>query len=144
VVVKGEAAATRTRYHGAMARGEVSYCIPRAGSGTTVLGGTRERGVWGGEVDGEATARILERCGWMAPELLTGADGGFEVVRVQCGLRPGREAGPRVEVEEVGERRVVHSYGHAGFGFQASVACARKVVGLVERSVGRAGSRVNL
>ncbi|KAH6664890.1 hypothetical protein B0J14DRAFT_606920 [Halenospora varia] len=40
--------------------------------------------------------------------------------------------GPRVEVEgRVEGAWVVHSYGHAGAGYQNSVGCAEKVVGLV-------------
>ena len=76
----------------------------------------------------------------MVPELLTGEDGGFEVLSVQCGLRPGRRGGVRVEEEVLkgeGERvvRVVHAYGHAGAGYQNSVGSARKVVRLVGESV---------
>lgn len=138
VLVKGEAVATRTRYHsGTITAGELSYCIPRPGTGTTILGGTKEKGVWSSEPSTEVTKTILERCSWMAPELLTGPDGGFEVISSQVGLRPEREAGPRVEKEEVEGRKVVHCYGHAGAGFQNSVGCARKVVRLVDESLGR-------
>ncbi|CAK4032415.1 D-amino-acid oxidase [Lecanosticta acicola] len=138
VLVKGEASATRTRYHGGgeISRGMSSYVIPRPGSGTTILGGTKERGEWSGETDAEVIGSILERCSWMAPELLTGEDGGFEVVSAQAGLRPGREGGPRVEREVVGDWKVVHSYGNAGGGYQNSVGVARKVLRLVEESIG--------
>ena len=46
VLVKGEAQAVRTRLGGKEGGTGVAYVIPRAGSGTTVLGGTREMGVW--------------------------------------------------------------------------------------------------
>lgn len=137
VLVKGEAKATRTRYHaGTIGSGTSSYCIPRPGSGTTILGGTKEKGNWSEKADPETTKIILERCSWMVPELLTGGNDGFEVMSAQAGLRPGREGGPRTEREVVGGRRVVHAYGHAGGGYQNSVGCARKVVKLVEESVG--------
>lgn len=42
VLVRGEARAVRTR----VGRGEIAYCIPRPGSGMTVLGGSKEVGVW--------------------------------------------------------------------------------------------------
>ena len=62
------------------------------------------------------TNAILEGCKSLTPELLT-KDGSFEVLSVQCGLRPARKNGPRVEVEIVdGTYRIVHSYGHAGAG----------------------------
>ncbi|KAF2206888.1 hypothetical protein CERZMDRAFT_115524 [Cercospora zeae-maydis SCOH1-5] len=139
VLVKGEAKATRTRYHsGAIGKGDTSYCIPRPGTGTTILGGTKEVGNWNSEPDDAVTKRILERCSWMVPELLTGPEGGFEFISTQCGLRPGRRGGPRVEKEVVAGRRIVHSYGHAGAGYQNSVGSARKVVKLVEESIAEA------
>lgn len=131
VLVKGEAKATRTR----IGADYIAYCIPRPGSGTTILGGTKVKGDWSTNVDDETTKTILERLDKIAPELKTAADGGFEVISVQCGLRPGRTGGPRVEVEAVGEHRVVHSYGHGSGGFQNSIGSARKVVQLIESSI---------
>lgn len=137
VLVKGEAKATRTRYHGGkIGEGSGSYCIVRPGSGTTILGGTKDKGNWSPEPDPKATETILERCAWMAPELLTAEGGGFEVLSVQCGLRPGRTGGPRVERETVGNKDVVHAYGHAGGGYQNSVGSARAVLKLVRESIG--------
>jgi hypothetical protein len=130
VLVKGEAASTRTRE----GDGYTAYCIPRPGSGTTILGGTKEKGNWSEEIDAETTGKILERNRHLVPELLTREDGGFEVVSVQCGLRPGRRGGPRMEKEVVGGRRVVHAYGHASGGYQNSIGSARMVVGLVNES----------
>lgn len=64
----------------------------------------------------QTTREISEGCKVLAPELLN-EKGGFEVLSVQCGLRPAREGGPRVEGEVVdGKWKVVHSYGHAGAG----------------------------
>lgn len=120
---------------------ELSYVIPRPGSGTTILGGCKEVGNWETEEDKGLTERILERirASGMAPELLRGdgkdAKGEFEVLNVQVGLRPGRKGGPRVEVQEggkVGGTWVVHAYGHAGAGYQNSVGSAGKVVRLIE------------
>lgn len=135
VLVKGEAIATRT-----MTGVNYTYCIPRPGSGTTILGGVKEKGNWNPEVDAETTRKILEVNSILAPELLTATDGGFEVISVQCGFRPGREGGPRLERESVGGRRVVHAYGHGGAGYQQSVGSARLVVRLVTESTG--GSHV--
>jgi D-amino-acid oxidase len=133
VLVKGEAPSTITRV-GSNYR---AYCIPRPGSGTTILGGTKEEGFWDSEPDEKATEDILRRNAWQVPELLTGPDGGFEMLSVQCGLRPGRTGGPRVEGEVLdgGRLRIVHAYGHAGAGYQNSVGSARKVVRLVGEGV---------
>lgn len=42
------------------------------------------------------------------------------IFRVTVCLRPFRPAGPRLEVERVGERVVVHNYGHGGSGWSLS------------------------
>ncbi|EMC98904.1 hypothetical protein BAUCODRAFT_31180 [Baudoinia panamericana UAMH 10762] len=131
VLVKGEANAITTR----IGEGHRTYCIPRPGSNSTILGGTREDGEWSETPDPKTTSQILERCSAMVPELLTGRDGGFEVISVQCGLRPGRNGGPRMEKEDVDGTKVVHAYGHAGAGYQNSVGSARLVRRLVDESL---------
>lgn len=136
VLVKGEARSTITR----VGDGYRAYCIPRPGSGTTILGGTKEEGVWDETPDAQVTEQILQHNAWQIPELLTGSDGGFEVLSVQCGLRPARRGGPRMEREVVGARSVVHAYGHAGAGYQNSIGSARLVVQMVEESI--AGQRL--
>ena len=40
--------------------------------------------------------------------------------RITVCLRPFRAQGPRIEVETVGEKRVVHNYGHGGSGWSLS------------------------
>ena len=130
ILVKGEAAATRTRD----GEGYTAYCIPRPGSGSTILGGTKESGNWSEEIDPETTKSILERNTYLAPELLTASDGGFEIISIQCGLRPGRKGGPRIEKEIVAGRKVVHAYGHASGGYQNSIGSARLVVKMVNES----------
>ncbi|KAF2225130.1 hypothetical protein BDZ85DRAFT_233569, partial [Elsinoe ampelina] len=132
VLVRGEADAIWTR----LGEGYIAYVIPRPGSGTTVLGGTKEVGTWDERVSEEVTRRILEGAKGLAPELLTGRDGGFEVVSAQAGFRPGREGGARVEVERVGGFRVVHAYGVDGAGYQNSVGLAKEVEGLVQSVLG--------
>lgn len=132
VLVKGEAVATRTR----VGENYIAYCIPRPGTGTSILGGTKEVGVWDTTVDPKITQIILSRLHDLAPELRTLGDGGFEVISVQCGLRPGREGGARVEMEEVEGNCVVHSYGHGAAGFQNSIGSAREVLRLIEEHLG--------
>jgi D-amino-acid oxidase len=140
VLVKGEASCTITR----VGDGYRAYSIPRPGSGMTILGGTKEEGVWDETPDDEVTKQILKHNAWMVPELLTGSDGGFEVISVQCGLRPARRGGPRMEKEVVEGRAVVHAYGHAGAGYQNSVGSAREVVRMVGESVVARGVEAKL
>lgn len=42
------------------------------------------------------------------------------IIRVSACLRPFREQGPRVEHERIGEKSVVHNYGHGGSGWSLS------------------------
>lgn len=114
----------------------IMYILPRPHSNTTILGGTKQIGDWTATPDPETTAEILSRAKEWAPELLK-ANGEFEVLSVQVGLRPGREGGVRVEIEDVEGVVVCHAYGHAGAGYQNSVGSARKVVRLLRERLGR-------
>lgn len=42
------------------------------------------------------------------------------ITRITVCTRPFRAAGPRIEVETVGDKRVVHNYGHGGSGWSLS------------------------
>lgn len=74
----------------------------------------------------------LKRAVALCPEL-TGGRGieHLDIVRHGVGLRPARKGGVRIEKEEISGVPVVHSYGHAGYGYQTSYACAEEVVKLV-------------
>jgi len=114
VLVKGEAKRITTRL--GKEKNDIRAILPRPGSGTTIVGVSKEEGVWSTEVDEEMTGRLLRRGRELAPELL-GANGEFEVLSVGVGLRPARRGGPRVEGEVLGGGEfVVHEYGHAGAG----------------------------
>jgi D-amino-acid oxidase len=52
------------------------------------------------------------------------------VIRTVVGLRPFRHSGFRLEVEQVGERTVVHNYGHGASGFTLSWGTAELAVDL--------------
>jgi D-amino-acid oxidase len=85
--------------------------------------------------------RIMKRVVDLHPEFAYGKGiEGLSVVRHAVGLRPYREGGVRLERESVdvgdGRKRwCVHNYGHAGYGYQVSYACAGDVVKLVEKLV---------
>ncbi|KAH7076066.1 hypothetical protein FB567DRAFT_152343 [Paraphoma chrysanthemicola] len=126
-----------------------TYIFPRPGTDLFVLGGTKTSRSWDAEPDEWITKGIIERCRNVWPEM---RDSGIEVVATQVGLRPGREGGVRIEVENVdveldgrvnerkgkenGTVRVVHQYGHAGAGYQLSLGSAGKVVRIVKELVG--------
>jgi glycine/D-amino acid oxidase-like deaminating enzyme len=52
------------------------------------------------------------------------------IFRTTVCLRPFRAAGPRIEVEQVGRKRVVHNYGHGGSGWSLSWGSAERAVAL--------------
>ncbi|KAH7065793.1 hypothetical protein BKA63DRAFT_164925 [Paraphoma chrysanthemicola] len=126
-----------------------TYIFPRPGTDLFVLGGTKTPRSWDAEPDEEVTRGIIERCRDVWPEIRGSR---IEVVATQVGLRPGREGGVRIEVENIDanldrqgdeekgmgnrEVRVVQQYGHAGAGYQLSIGSAGKVVRIVKELVG--------
>ncbi|OAL48212.1 nucleotide-binding domain-containing protein [Pyrenochaeta sp. DS3sAY3a] len=114
---------------------EITYILPRRGTSTFVLGGTKDAGNYDTLPTPRISEAIVARCKRLFAACGQG-DVRIEVLAEQVGFRPGRTGGPRIEVERVdvgrGEKgSVVHCYGHAGGGFQSSIGCARKVLGLV-------------
>jgi D-amino-acid oxidase len=104
----------------------IAYIIPRATD--CILGGTAEDGNASLEPDTAKAEAILARCRRLLPE---GAR--FQVLEHKVGLRPGRPA-VRLEEERMGERRVLHNYGHGGAGVTLSWGCAEEVVALVAQT----------
>jgi len=117
-----------------------TYIIP--GFDYVTLGGCRQFDSWSTAVDPHDTAAILERCVKLMPSLK-----GVKVERAWAGLRPYRPtvrveaelmrwAGEGEEEKVEGERkpkqlRVVHCYGHGGYGVTAAPGTAATAVGLL-------------
>lgn len=146
LLVRGEARSisTHVMHDGSpLSDEQIAYVVPRSGTGTSLIGGSKQVGIWDTTEDVQLSKTIVRWAKGLAPELC-GNDGELEVSNVQVGLRPGRKGGPRVEKEvltgcdESGRDLVViHAYGHGGSGFQNSVGSARKVVGLIEEHLSR-------
>jgi D-amino-acid oxidase len=90
-----------------------------------VCGGISVPGRWDTTSDPAVTERILRRCRRIEPRL-----GEAEVIETITGLRPDRPS-VRVEVEELGQARCIHNYGHSSNGVTLSWGCARDVLRLV-------------
>jgi D-amino-acid oxidase len=104
-----------------------TYIHPR--SRDVVLGGTFEPYQRDTAPDPEVARAIVRRCVALVPEL---ADA--PVLGHLAGLRPGRSAGPRVELDPAGlpdGARLVHDYGHGGAGVTLGWGCADEVAALV-------------
>jgi D-amino-acid oxidase len=94
---------------------ELCYIMTRAAGGGTVLGGCYQKGNWESQPDPSLAVRIMKRCVAVCPEL-TGGKGieHLDIIRHGVGLRPGREAGTRIEKEKINGVWVVHNYGAGG------------------------------
>jgi len=78
----------------------------------------------------------MKRCVDLCPSLTDG--GGIEklsIIRHGVGLRPVREDGPRVEKDVIEGVKVVHQYGHGGFGYQSSYGSADAARKLVKQAL---------
>ena len=42
------------------------------------------------------------------------------VIKETVGLRPNRRLGPRIELQELGNKKIIHNYGHGGSGWSLS------------------------
>ncbi|KAJ5226114.1 D-amino-acid oxidase [Penicillium chermesinum] len=124
---------------------EAVYTMTRAAGGGTILGGTYQLDDWNPNPDPKTAERIMKRAVAIAPQLVGPGEEieGLDVIRHGVGLRPWRKGGPRVQKDQIDGVKVVHNYGHGGFGYQASFGCADEVVTLVDELLeGR--SRSNL
>ncbi|CEJ53846.1 hypothetical protein PMG11_00186 [Penicillium brasilianum] len=125
---------------------EVSYIFPRAAGGGTVIGGTYQKNNWDPLPDPNFANRIMQRALKLDPRLVKEGQGveGLDIVRHGVGLRPARTDGPRIEKDQVDGVKVVHNYGHGGFGYQVSFSCAEKAVGLVNEIIQQQHDRAKL
>jgi D-amino-acid oxidase len=103
--------------------GGISYVIPRGDD--VVLGGISEPHDEDLRERPEQTAEIIARCVALEPALAQASTLGVSV-----GLRPCR-AVVRLELEDLGDRKVIHNYGHGGAGVTLSWGCAEEVARLV-------------
>uniref|UniRef100_A0A182KB56 FAD dependent oxidoreductase domain-containing protein n=1 Tax=Anopheles christyi TaxID=43041 RepID=A0A182KB56_9DIPT len=108
-----------------------TYVIP--GFEGVTLGGCRNFDSYNTEVSRYDSAAIRERCESLLPSLK-----GAKVLRESVGLRPHRDP-VRVEIELLpttnGSLRVVHNYGHGGYGVTTAPGTAKYAVKLVKEAL---------
>ena len=98
-----------------------------------MIGGTYQKNNWDPLPDPNFANRIMQRALKLDPRLVKEGQGveGLDIVRHGVGLRPARTDGPRIEKDLVNGVKIVHNYGHGGFGYQVSFSCAEKAASLV-------------
>ncbi len=102
-----------------------TYLFPQPGG--LVLGGTAEVDDVRTEPDPRTAAEIVARCARVRPEIA-----GARIIGHRVGLRPARDAGVRIETQELpGGGLLVHNYGHGGAGVTVAWGCARAAAELV-------------
>lgn len=117
-----------------------TYILPGF-NGIVTLGGTRQYDSYNMNVNKYDSMSIRERCEALLPSLKNAP-----VVREAVGLRPHRSS-VRVESEiiEDSERnalKIVHNYGHGGYGVTSAPGTAKYAVELAKQMLGRSGSKL--
>ena len=152
VVVRNDPGAMANVSNATSKTGELTYMMSRPGGklnihkqvllhpltlftgGGTILGGCYQVGNWNPFPDPDLAENIKTNCLALYPGLMRGRDmNEWSIIRHGVGLRPFRPQGVRLETEHVKGIPVVHNYGHGGWGYQSSYACAAVVAQLVER-----------
>ncbi len=85
--------------------------------------------------------RVYSRKPWAAPHISMDA-----VIRVVVGHRPYRPTGFRVERQQIGDKTVIHNYGHGGgglsLGWGSSALAVRETANLVPGDIAVIGSGI--
>lgn len=121
---------------------EATYVMHRAAGGGCVLGGCLQKDNWESQPDPNLAIRIMKRCVDLCPALVPEGAGieALSIIRHGVGLRPMRKGGPRVERSVVKasdgrDVKVVHDYGHGGYGYQTSYGSAQAAMKLVNEAL---------
>ncbi|SDS48867.1 D-amino-acid:oxygen oxidoreductase [Actinoplanes derwentensis] len=104
--------------------GEMTYFLPQGD--VLLLGGSAEKGEAEPLADTQIAAAIVRRCVEIFPVI-----GGADILGHRTGIRPWRSE-VRLEHEDLGDRHLVHNYGHGGAGVSLSWGCADDVADLVQ------------
>lgn len=103
---------------------EATYIMHRAAGGGCVLGGCLQADSWESQPDPNLAIRIMQRAIKLCPKLVPEGKGieALSIIRHAVGLRPMRKGGIRIEKDSIkgidGKPiKVVHSFGHGGYGY---------------------------
>jgi D-amino-acid oxidase len=102
---------------------EMTYLIPQRS--VLLLGGSADQGVAEMAPDLEVARAIVARCAEIFPPIAQA-----ELLGHRVGIRPDRPQ-IRFELQDLGDRKIVHNYGHSGAGVSLSWGCADDVARLI-------------
>lgn len=105
-----------------------TYIVPNS-RGIVTLGGCRHYDSHHTDICPHDQAAILERCYKLVPRLKND-----RIIKTWVGLRPHRDP-VRVEVEQYGKLKIIHNYGHGGYGITAAPGTAKHAVQLLKQSL---------
>lgn len=109
-----------------------TFLVPRPLDGGIIVGGTKQVGDLFTGVREQDTEQVTSRATKLFPHLCI--DGKLDIQRINVGLRPAREGGFRLEMENIGDTRILHAYGAGGMGYELSWGVAQKAVTLINES----------
>ncbi|KAK5052523.1 hypothetical protein LTR84_002387 [Exophiala bonariae] len=137
-IIRGQTVLVKQQYCKTITRqnrdGSWIFLIPRPRHGGTIVGGTKEIGDFYEKARPETRSKLLQMCVEAFPDFV-GSVEEFEVIKDNVGRRPWRDGGVRTEVEAFGQdRRIVHSYGAGGRGYELSWGIAERVAQLMGRN----------
>ncbi|KAJ5146785.1 hypothetical protein N7526_000137 [Penicillium atrosanguineum] len=115
---------------------KLGYCMTRAAvRGGTILGGCFQKDNFESSADFNLASQFMKNVVDLCPSIVKPGQGveGLKIIRHAVGLRPMRQDGPRIEVDDE-SMGVIHCYGHGSYGYQTSWASAEMVVKLVGES----------
>uniref|UniRef100_A0A224XFF2 Putative d-aspartate oxidase n=1 Tax=Panstrongylus lignarius TaxID=156445 RepID=A0A224XFF2_9HEMI len=107
-----------------------TYIIPGTAAGAT-LGGTRQFDSWNRNVCEYDAAAIWERCTNLVPQLADNS----KILNQLVGLRPYRDSGVRIDMDIIDGLKIVHNYGHGGYGVTSAPGTADIAVKLAEQLI---------
>lgn len=105
-----------------------TYIIPNS-KGIATLGGCRHYDSHHTNVCPYDQTAILDRCYKLVPRLKEA-----RIIKQWVGLRPHRDP-VRVEVEQRSKLKIIHNYGHGGYGITAAPGTAKYAVELLRQSL---------
>ncbi|XP_075224383.1 D-amino acid oxidase 1 isoform X2 [Lycorma delicatula] len=114
-----------------------TYIIPGF-NGVATLGGCRQFDSFSTDINHYDRAAILERCHSLVPRLKNAP-----ITREWVGLRPHRDP-VRVEIEVKGKNKIVHNYGHGGYGVTAAAGTSKHAVRLLIQSLSSSSASCKL